>query len=45
MIEGEIELANQNLSSRDAMEISETPEFNIKANKESKLICIEVPLK
>lgn len=44
VIEGEIEIAAEQLHKRDAIEISETDEFEIKANANAYLLAIEVPM-
>lgn len=44
VIEGEIEVAETRLNSRDAIGVSEVSKVEIKANKPSKLIIIEVPM-
>jgi redox-sensitive bicupin YhaK (pirin superfamily) len=43
LVDGEIELANEHLTNRDAIGIYNTYEFNIKAIRDSYLINIEVP--
>ncbi|TDL99407.1 MAG: hypothetical protein C4K58_05735 [Flavobacteriaceae bacterium] len=43
-IEGEFEVENQKLSFRDALGIWETPSFEIKAQKNSKILLMEVPM-
>ncbi|MBR9847052.1 MAG: pirin family protein [Algicola sp.] len=44
VVDGDIEVANNKLSKRDAIGISETETIEIKANKNSELIIIEVPM-
>ncbi len=44
LIEGEIEVKNQKLNERDAMEISELEEFEIMVVKKSKILLVEVPI-
>lgn len=44
IVEGEIEVANNTLERRDAIGISETESIEIKANQNSELIIIEVPM-
>lgn len=43
VIEGQIEINGEVLNKRDAIEISETAEFKIKAKTNSELLAIEVP--
>ncbi|MDB2384952.1 pirin family protein [Polaribacter sp.] len=45
LIEGEIAVANETLQNRDAIGISNTKKITIKANKKSKLLLIDVPMK
>lgn len=44
VIDGEVSIDNEILSRRDAIGISETTQFNMKATKDSELILIEVPM-
>ncbi|PLX12533.1 MAG: hypothetical protein C0597_13065 [Marinilabiliales bacterium] len=44
VIEGKITIDNHKLEKRDALQISETKEFNIRAEKDSRILLIEVPL-
>jgi redox-sensitive bicupin YhaK (pirin superfamily) len=44
LIEGEVLIENENLKKRDAIGIIETNKVNIKANKSSKLLVIDVPM-
>ncbi len=44
VIEGSISINNQELSSRDAVEITNTEQFSIKASIDSELLAIEVPM-
>ena len=44
VIDGEVEAAGQKLDKKDAAGISETDRFTIKANKDSKILAIEVPM-
>ena len=44
LIEGEVRIADEKLSSRDALGIEEVKEIEITANKQSKLLIIDVPL-
>lgn len=44
LIEGEIEVDNQILNTRDAMEIIDFDQFEIKINSKSKILLIEVPM-
>jgi hypothetical protein len=44
LIEGEISVGNETLSKRDGIGISETDEFSITANSDSKILLIEVPM-
>lgn len=44
VIEGGLEIGNQKLSKRDAIEISEVSEINFVAKKDSKILLIEVPM-
>jgi redox-sensitive bicupin YhaK (pirin superfamily) len=44
VIDGEVEAAGQKLDKKDAAGISETDSFTIKANKDSKILAIEVPM-
>lgn len=44
IIEGEVEINNETFYKRDGLGISETSEISIKANKNSKLLFIEVPM-
>ena len=45
LIEGEIEVENQILKTRDAMGIIDFEQFEIKINSKSKILLIEVPMK
>lgn len=45
LIEGEIEVDNQILKTRDAMGIIDFEQFEIKMNSKSKILLIEVPMK
>ena len=45
LIEGEIEVDNQILKTRDAMGIIDFEQFEIKINSKSKILLIEVPMK
>jgi redox-sensitive bicupin YhaK (pirin superfamily) len=45
LIEGEIEVDNQILRTRDAMGITDFEQFEIKINSESKILLVEVPMK
>ena len=45
LIEGEIEINNETIRERDAYGIVEFDSFDIKVNKESKILVIEVPMK
>ena len=45
LIEGEIEVDNQILRTRDAMGIIDFEQFEIKINSKSKILLIEVPMK
>lgn len=44
ILEGEIDSAGEVLMSRDALGISETTQFDVKARKDAKVLIIEVPL-
>jgi redox-sensitive bicupin YhaK (pirin superfamily) len=44
LIEGEVLIEGENLEKRDAMGVIETNKVNIKANKASKLLVIDVPM-
>jgi redox-sensitive bicupin YhaK (pirin superfamily) len=44
IIEGEAEVNAETLHKRDAMEISDTNEFEIKINTDADLLAIEVPM-
>jgi redox-sensitive bicupin YhaK (pirin superfamily) len=44
LIEGEIEVDNQILRTRDAMGITDFEQFEIKINSESKILLVEVPM-
>nr|WP_321225786.1 pirin family protein [uncultured Psychroserpens sp.] len=44
VVEGDIDVANHVLGKRDAIGISETETVDIKANKNSELIIVEVPM-
>jgi len=44
VVEGEIEVANTTLDKRDAIGVSETEVLEIKANTNSELIIVEVPM-
>ena len=44
IVEGEIEITNTTLNTRDAIGISETDKVLVEANKNSELIVIEVPM-
>lgn len=44
VIDGEVEAAGQKLDKKDAVGISETESFTVKANKDSKVLAIEVPM-
>ncbi|MBF2708643.1 pirin family protein [Flavobacterium soyangense] len=44
LIEGEIEVDNQILKERDAMEIIDVEQFKIKINSKSKILLVEVPM-
>ena len=44
IIDGEVEIADERLNKRDAVGLSETESVDIKANKNSKLIVIDVPM-
>ena len=45
LIEGEIEVDNQILKTRDAMGIIDFEQFEIKMNSKSKILLVEVPMK
>lgn len=45
LIEGEIEINNETIKERDAYGIVEFDSFEIKTNKKSKILIIEVPMK
>ncbi len=44
LIEGEIEIDNAVVTERDAIEITDCQDFEIKINKKSKILLIEVPM-
>jgi quercetin 2,3-dioxygenase len=44
LIDGEIEISGQKLEKRDAIGISAMDNFTIKANQDSKILAIEVPM-
>jgi redox-sensitive bicupin YhaK (pirin superfamily) len=44
VVDGEIEAANNTLEKRDALGISEAQDIKIKANRNSELVIIEVPM-
>lgn len=44
VIDGEISIGSDKLAKRDSIAISEESSFRINANKNSKILCIEVPL-
>ncbi|MFI5164183.1 MAG: pirin family protein [Bacteroidia bacterium] len=44
LVEGEIEIDGQKLSRRDAIGIWDTDKINIKANSDSEILAIEVPM-
>tara|TARA_B110001454_G_scaffold177269_1_gene169683 strand:- start:368 stop:970 length:603 start_codon:yes stop_codon:yes gene_type:complete len=44
LIEGEVLIENENLKKRDAIGIIEKNKVNIKANKSSKLLVIDIPM-
>lgn len=44
LIEGEIEVDNQVLKTRDAVEIIDIKEFEIKIKTKSKILLVEVPM-
>ncbi len=44
VIEGEVEIGNQNLQKRDAVGISGTDKIEIRASKDSEILAIEVPM-
>ncbi|MEM5566306.1 pirin family protein [Psychroserpens sp. AS72] len=44
VISGDVTIGNDTLESRDALGISETKEFSVKANENSELLFIEVPM-
>lgn len=44
LIEGKISVGDETLSKRDGIGISETDEFSITANSDSKILLIEVPM-
>lgn len=44
VIDGEVEAAGQKLDKKDAVGIYETDSFTVKANKDSKILAIEVPM-
>ena len=43
-IHGDIVVGGENLQTRDAIGISETPSFEIKSNENSGILFIEVPM-
>jgi len=45
VISGSVEIENESLSQRDAIEISQTNSFQINANTNAELLFIEVPMK
>jgi quercetin 2,3-dioxygenase len=45
LIEGEVEIDSTILNERDAIEITDFQKFEIKINKKSKILLIEVPMK
>jgi redox-sensitive bicupin YhaK (pirin superfamily) len=45
LIDGEIEVDNQILKIRDAMEITDFDQFEIKINSKAKILLVEVPMK
>jgi len=44
LIEGEVTVADEVLEKRDAIGITETNNVSMKANKQSKLLIVDVPL-
>ncbi|MBW3020145.1 pirin family protein, partial [Candidatus Woesearchaeota archaeon] len=44
IIEGSSQIENEKLSKRDSIEITDTNKITIKANKNSKLLLIDVPM-
>jgi redox-sensitive bicupin YhaK (pirin superfamily) len=44
VIEGEIQIGEQRLQSRDALGISETEQIDIQMEQNSKILVIEVPM-
>ena len=44
VIEGSVKTAEQNLSKRDALGISESDQFTIEAVSDSQLLAIEIPM-
>ncbi|MBK7432580.1 MAG: pirin family protein [Chitinophagaceae bacterium] len=44
VIKGSVDLGENSLNNRDAIGISETDRFNIKANEDSELLAIEIPM-
>ena len=44
LIDGDVIIENEHLEKRDAIGISETGKINIKANKHSKLLVVDVPM-
>jgi len=44
VVDGEIEIANNTLTRRDAIGVSETESIDIKANHNSELVIVEVPM-
>ena len=44
LVEGEIEIGGQKLSRRDAIGIWDTDKISIKANSDSEILAIEVPM-
>ncbi|TNF33201.1 MAG: pirin family protein [Gammaproteobacteria bacterium] len=45
VIEGDINIDNDRLAKRDALAISDDAPFTLKANADSQVLCIEVPLR
>lgn len=44
VLNGEIQIADKTLTSRDGLGVSETSEINFKANKKSQVLLMEVPM-
>jgi len=44
VVDGEIEVANNTLEKRDALGVSEAQDIKIKANRNSELVIVEVPM-